>query len=152
LNSEGTALRYDDSIAFLYAKAEGQAPDGMILRDAATFQTLDLDKLPAEADLRKALTAVAEDVRALVKAPAGSAFSGPALFEPQAAAQLLAQLLGDNVILPRKPLAEPGRAVNFLPSELETKVGSRILPDWIDVTDDPTQTVWSGKPLAGYSP
>jgi TldD protein len=31
-------------------------------------------------------------------------------------------------------------------------VGSRILPDWIDVTDDPTQTVWNGKALAGYSP
>ncbi len=67
-----------------------------------------------------------------------------------AAAQLLAQLLGDNVWVPRKPLDEPGRPGNFLPSELESKIGSRILPDWIDVVDDPTQTEWNGKPLVGH--
>jgi TldD protein len=150
MNNEGTALRYADDIAFLYAKAEGQAPDGMLLRDAATFQALDPDKLPSEAELNKALAGVAENIRALVKAPLGSAFSGPVLFEPQAAAQLIAQMLGDNLRVPRKPLAEPGRAVNFTPSELETKIGSRILPEWIDVTDDPTQSVWNGKPLAGH--
>jgi TldD protein len=74
------------------------------------------------------------------------------LFEPQAAAQLFAQLLGDNLRLPRKPLAEPGRPVNFLPSELETRIGGRVLPDWMEVIDDPTQTSWQGKPLVGYYP
>ena len=58
--------------------------------------------------------------------------------------------MGENVVLPRKPLAEPGRTVNFQPSEFETKLGSRILPEWFDVVDDPTQTAWNGKPLAGY--
>jgi hypothetical protein len=72
------------------------------------------------------------------------------LFEPAAAAQLFAQLLGDNLWMPRKPLAEPGRSVNFLPSELESKLGSRILPEWIDVVDDPTQTAWNGKTLVGH--
>ena len=150
MNNEGTVLRYPDKVDFLFAKAEGQAPDGMVVRDAAMFQALDIDKMPAEADARKAFTTVAENIRTLTKAPIGAAFSGPVLFEPQAAAQLFAQLLGDNLHVPRKPLAEPGRAVNFLPSELETKVGSRILPDWIDVVDDPTQSSWNGKPLAGY--
>ena len=27
--------------------------------------------------------------------------------------------------------------------------GSRVVPDWLDVTDDSTQTAWNGKPLAG---
>jgi len=121
----------------------------MPVRDAVSFQALDMDKLPAETEMRKAFVAAAENVRALVKAPVGAAFSGPVLFEPRAAAQLLAQLLGDNLDVPRKPLAEPGRAVNFLPSELETKIGSRILPEWMDVTDDPTQTSWNGKMLVG---
>jgi TldD protein len=149
LNSEGTALRYMDSVAYLNARAEAQAPDGMMVRDAAVFTGIDEDKIAPEAELRSRLTAVAENVRALAKAPAGESFSGPTLFEPQAAAQLLAQLVGSNLSVPRKPLAEPGRAVNFVPSELESKVGSRILPEWIDATDDPTETVWNGKPLAG---
>ena len=150
MSNEGTTLRYPDRVAFVYAKAEGQAPDGMLLRDAAGFQSLKVDDLPADADMRKALTAMAENIRALSKAPVGEAFSGPVLFEPQAAAQLFAQLLGDNVRVPRKPLAEPGRNVNFLPSEFETKLGSRVLPEWMDVKDDPTQSSWDAKPLAGY--
>ena len=150
LSSEGTTLRYPDSLVFLYAKAGGQAPDGMLLHDAVTFQALEADQMAPEADMRKGFTGLAENIRALAHAPAGEAFSGPTLFEPRAAAQLMAQLLGDNLRIPRKPLAEPGRAVNFTGSEFETKLGSRILPDWIDIVDDPSQTAWHGKPLAGY--
>lgn len=150
LTSEGTSIRYDDSLTWLFARAEGQTPDGMVVRDAVSFQSLDSSKLPSEAELRQGLVAVGEHVRALAHAPVGESFSGPTLFEPEAAAQLLAQLLGDNLRAPRKPLAEPGRNINFTPSELDTKIGSRILPDWMDIVDDPTQATWQGKPLVGF--
>jgi hypothetical protein len=150
LTSEGTTLRYDDSLTWLYARAEGQAPDGMMVRDAISFQALEPGKLASDSDMRKGLVIVGENVRALTHAPLGEAFSGPTLFEPEAAAQLLAQLLGDNLRASRKPLAEPGRNVNFNPSELDTKIGSRILPDWMDIVDDPTQSSWQGKPLVGF--
>ena len=120
MNSEGTAVRYNDDMYWMYAKAEGQAPDGMLLHDAVSIQSLELDKFPSEADMRKSLTEVGEDVRALVKAPAGESYSGPVLMEPRAAAQLLAQLLGDNLRVPRRPLSDPGRNVPFAPSEFET--------------------------------
>jgi TldD protein len=32
---------------------------------------------------------------------------------------------------------------------LEGRQGARILPEWIDVVDDPTQTEWRGRPLFG---
>ncbi len=150
LNTEGTSIRYDDSLTWLFARTEGQTPDGMVVRDAVSYQALDPSKLASEADLRQGLVAVAEHVRALAHAPLGESFSGPTLFEPEAAAQLLAQLLGDNLRAPRKPLAEPGRNINFTPSELDTKIGSRILPDWMDIVDDPTQKTWQGKPLVGF--
>lgn len=150
MNSEGTVLRYSDSLAAVTAKVEGQAADGMLVRDARTFQALEIDGLPPDAEMLKGIAEVGANLRALAHAPVGEASSGPVLFEPQAAAQLLAQLLGDNLRLPRKPVAEPGRNINFLPSELETKVGSRILPDWFDVVDDPKQTTWKGKPLVGF--
>jgi len=152
MNSEGTAVRYDDGLYWVYGKAEGQASDGMLLHDAVSVQSLELDKFPAEDDIRRAFTEVADNVRGLVHAPAGEAYSGPTLLEPQAAAQLLAQLIGDNLRFPRRPLADTGRTVNFTPSEFETKMGSRILPDWIDVTDDSTQSAWKGKPLVGFYP
>jgi len=149
VNSEGTAIRYSDKVHWVLGRAEGQAPDGMYVRDAVSMQALDLDKLLSETDMRKSLTQLADNVRALVKAPKGETVVGVTLFEPQAAAQLLAQLLGDNVRVPRKPLTDPGRNVNFVPSEFETRISGRILPDWMDVTDDPTQSAWNGKPLIG---
>ena len=91
-----------------------------------------------------------DNIRALVRAPIAEAYTGPVLFEPRAAAQLFAQLLGDNLKVPRKPISDPGRNVNFLPSEMETRYGSRVLPDWFNVTDDSSQEMLNGKPLAGF--
>jgi len=53
------------------------------------------------------------------------------------------------VRIPRRPLTDPGRNVNFVPSEFEMRIGGKILPDWMDATDDPTQSSWNGKPLIG---
>lgn len=152
MNSEGTAVRYNDHMYWMYAKAEGQASDGMYMHDAVSMQSLELDKFASEAEMRKALTEVAEDVRALVKAPAAESYSGPVLMEPRAAAQLLAQLLGDNLRVPRRPLSDPGRNVPFAPSEFETRIGGRVLPDTFDVSDDATQAAFNGKPLVGFYP
>jgi hypothetical protein len=150
INSEGTAIRYADKVNWLQVRADSQAPDGMLLRDALSIQTLDVDKFASDADLEKSLRELGDHVRDLLKAPVGSSFTGPTLFEPQAAAQLLAQVVGDNLRVPRKPLSDPGRNVNFTPSEFETRIGARVLPDWMDVTDDPTQSTFDGKPLMGY--
>jgi TldD protein len=152
MNSEGTAVRYNDDMYWIYAKAEGQAPDGMLLHDALSIQSLDLDKFPSEAEMRKAFTEVGEDVRALVKAPAAESYSGPVLMEPRAAAQLLAQLLGDNLRVPRRPLSDPGRNTPFAPSEFETRIGGRVLPESFDVVDDATQSSYNNRALAGFYP
>ena len=72
------------------------------------------------------------------------------LFEAPAAAQLFGQLLGDNLKVTRKPVTDPGRPSRYSPSELENKIGSRILPEWMDVVDDPTQTQYQGHTLLGH--
>ncbi len=152
LNTEGTQLRFSDDVAWVQARAEGQAADGMIVREALAISALDVTQLPPENQLQQAITAMAGHVQALVKAPLGESFLGPALFEPEAAAQLLAQLLGDNLRIPRKPVPDPNRPVNLIASEFDGRTGARVLPEWLDVVDDPTQTTWQGRPLVGYYP
>ena len=149
LNSEGTTIRIPDSIFFLQARAAGQAPDGMTVRDAIVLQSLDIGKLPSEGEMQKAITDVAEHVKALSAAPVGEVYSGPVLLEGMASAQIFAELLGGNLNVPRKPIGEPGRAVPFFASELEGRIGSRILPEFLTVVDDPTQTAFHGIPLFG---
>ena len=100
--------------------------------------------------MRRGVESVAENLEALLKAPVGEPYTGPVLFEPEAAAQLLAEVLGRNFALRRRPVSEPGRPLPFLASELEGRLGSRILPEWMDVVDDPTQARVERAPSVGH--
>ncbi|HYP08087.1 MAG TPA: metallopeptidase TldD-related protein, partial [Bryobacteraceae bacterium] len=150
VNSEGSAIRVPDRISTLQVRAAGQAKDGMSLRDSLVFPVLDPGNLPSDADLRKQVEAVAQNIKAVSQAPVGETYSGPVLFEGVAGAQIMAEVLGPQFALTRRPIAEPGRPAPFLPSEFEGRIGSRVLPDFMDVVDDPTQKAWNGIPLLGF--
>jgi hypothetical protein len=149
VNSEGTEVRIPEKLIFVIAKGETQAPDGMVLRDAIVFQSLDFDRMPPEPELRRGVAALAANLTALTAAPKGEDYSGPVLFDGSAAAQLFAEVLGRNLVLTRRPVMEPGRS-GFIPvSEFDGRQGARVLPEWFDVVDDPTQKEWQGHPLFG---
>lgn len=151
-NSEGTLLRNAETFAYMLARASSQAPDGMPVSDLAIVLGSDAAGMPPDAELRASFDRVASNVKALVNAPVGESYSGPVLFEGTSAAQLMAQLVGDNLKIPRRPVSEPGRPAPFIPSDFETRLGSRILPEWIDVIDDATRKEWQGRRLHGYYP
>ncbi len=150
VNSEGTTLRLPENLAYVHVAARGLAVDGSDVHDAQTFEAFEADQLPGEGDLERASKEIAEHVIALSQAPAGQAYDGPVLFEAPAAAQLFEELLGDNLKLTRKPIADPGRVPPMIASELENRVGSHILPDWMDVVDDSTQVKFGGHTLLGH--
>ena len=150
VTSEGTELRTPEDVAYIRVAARGLATDGTRVRDAQFFQAFNADGLPSEDVLTRGIKAVGDHVTELSQAPAGEAYDGPVLFEAPAAAQLFGQLLGDNLKITRKPVTDPGRPSRYSPSELENKMGSRILPEWMDVVDDPTQTQYQGHTLLGH--
>src|SRR5205814_9786381 len=98
----------------------------------------------------RAVKSVAENVIALSKAPKGEDYSGPVLFEGMAGPQIFAEVLGRNLALARRPVSDGGRGGGFQPSELEGRIGARVLPEFFDVVDDPTQTEYRGRPLFGH--
>ncbi len=149
VNSEGTEVRAPESVALLRARAVAQAADGMSLRDAVAFHAVDVVHLPPEAELRRGITELAENVVALAKAPKGEDYSGPVLFEGQAGAQIFAEVLARNLSLTRRPVGDGGRGGAAQNSELDGRMGARVLPDTFDVVDDPTQKEWRGRPLFG---
>lgn len=149
VNSEGTEIKVPDGLTYIRARASAQAADGMTVRDSAMFHAREASGLPDEAEMSRAAKTLAENVVALSRAPKGEDYSGPILFEGVAGAQILAEVLGRNLWLPRRPVMEPGRAAGFSGSELEGRIGARVLPDSFDVTDDPTQKEWHGRPLFG---
>jgi len=149
-NSEGSVVRMPELISTIQFRATGQASDGMTVRGAAVFSVQDLKAFPSEAELKKAAEQVAKDVTALTAAPVGETYSGPVLFEGLAGAQLIADVLAPHFALSRKPISEPGRPAPYMASDFEGRVGSRVLPDFIDVVDDPLQKAWNGAPLLGF--
>jgi hypothetical protein len=150
VNSEGTEVRYPESLYIVRVRASSQAADGMPVRDWVVFQARSIERLEPEAVMRREIETMASNVAALTKAPLAEDYAGPVLVQGIASPQLFAQLLGANLFVPRRPVNEPGRTAPFVGSELEGRVGSRILPEWIDVVDDPTQTVWRGRELFGH--
>ena len=149
VNSEGTEVKAPENVMVLRVRAAAQAPDGMTVRDAVAFDARDTARMPGEAELSRGVTALAENVLALSKAPKGEDYTGPVIFEGRAGAQIFAEVLGRNLALTRRPVMEGGRGGGFQASELEGRVGARVLPDSFDVVDDPTQKEWRGRPLFG---
>lgn len=150
LNSEGTSVRVPDPLALVQIRAQGQAPDGMPLRSAEVVVSQSYKDLPPMSQLRAIAQRVADHIRALTQAPVGETWSGPVLIEGEAAAQLIAELVGTHLAIQRRPVGEPGRTFTFPSSELEGRLGSRILPEFLSVIDDPTRAHFQGKPLAGH--
>jgi hypothetical protein len=152
VNSEGSRVRIPERLMLLRARVTAQAGDGMTLRDAEVFHTHEFDRMPAAAEMERRLANLGERVTALAAAPKGEAYNGPVLFEDVASAQVFAEVLGRNLTLTRRPVTEPGRPATFPASELEGRQGARVLPEWMDVVDDPTQTEWRGRALFGSYP
>jgi hypothetical protein len=100
--------------------------------------------------MARAIASLAENVSALAKAEKAEGYNGPVVFEREAAAQIFAQVIGKNLALAKRPVMEPGRPGAVPSSELEGRFGARILPEWMDLVDDPTQTEWRGRPLFGH--
>ncbi len=139
VSTEGTEIRKGETIGSVQIRASAQAPDGMIVRDSALFYTGDASKMFPEAELMKAARTVGEQALKIAAAPMGENYSGPILFEGVAGAQLMAEILGRNLHIARKPVAPAGMPSQAASTELEGRRGVRIMPEFFDVIDDPTR-------------
>jgi hypothetical protein len=149
-NSEGTRVRVPETLFAVRARANALAPDGMMLHDSVAFHSPDAAHMPPDAEMERGIREMAANMMALAAAPVADSYTGPVLFDGIAGAQLMAELLGRNLEASRRPVAPAGRPLPFSPGELEGRIGSRILPEWIDVVDDPTQAEWHGHELFGH--
>jgi TldD protein len=146
-NSEGTAIKAPEDVLLLRVQAAAQASDGMTVRDAAVYLGFNQAGMLSSTEMERGVKDMAETVVRLAAAPKGEDYSGPVLFEGAASPQLFAELLGKNLALGRRPDGARGAAGPV--SELEGRMGARVLPDSFTVVDDPTQKEWRGRPLFG---
>lgn len=149
-NTEGSKLRLPEMLSFWRVRARARAADGTELWHASTTIWRTPAREPSLKDLTASTEEVARGLTALMRASVAEAYVGPVLFEGKAAAQLFAELLGRNLVLARRPVNEPGMPLPVAGSELENRLGARVLPEWMNVVDDPTRSEWQGQPLIGH--
>ena len=152
VNSEGTILRIPEMLNEIQIRAASKAPDGQPVWNQEIFVAPQASELPKEEELVKAADLVGSATEALTKAPLAEDYTGPVIFEQEAAAQMIAEVLEDAVTLRRKPLAPPGsnQRARVLDSVWVSRKGSKVVPDWLSVFDDPLQEDYRGKALAGH--
>lgn len=150
MNTEGTFVRVPDQIAMLSVRASRQTVDGTLIYDGYCHSVLDPSQFQSEAEIRQSVEAVAKNVTAVAAAPVGESYTGPVLFDGTAAAQIFGEVFGSHLGVVRRPVSEPGRNMSVPISEFDGRIGSRVLPDWMDLVDDPTLTEYKKRPLAGH--
>jgi TldD protein len=142
VSSEGSAIVTPNYSTRLIMEAQTRADDGMELLRVETFQAPSAKGLPSEADLMAKVDKMAEDLKALRKAPIAEPYDGPALLSGRAAAVFFHEVLGHRLEGHRQRDEEEGQTFT-------KKIGQEVLPKFLSVTDDPTLRELNGTKLAG---
>ncbi len=154
LTSEGAKLRISHSIAGIEASLDTQATDGMPLHDFYSSYAAQPSELPQPSNVSAALAQTATQLEALRAAPNVSDYEGPVLFDAPAAGSVLAQALEPSLSGARPPLSSVPAFDQMLEemgghSEWSGRVGTRVLPLNVSLTDDPSAKDFQGRPLFG---
>jgi hypothetical protein len=146
VNSEGTIVRHGRTAATVTLSGLTQASDGMRLGRSPFWTEERPEQLPSRDELLKESKKMLETLKALQQAPiVDESYRGPVLFAPDAANDVMAGLIGGNV-LGRKP--QPGRP-NRTTGAFATSYRTRVLPKFVTAIDDPTMKTFEGKDLVG---
>jgi predicted Zn-dependent protease len=157
LSSEGTAYLQSRPLVTLAASASTQAPDGMPLANSVDFYTVSTDSSLIREQFGVRVQDLASQLESLRKAPpAVEHYNGPILFADRAAAQLFSEEFAPLLVAQRKPvsgnpeldMAFEGMLHRGRPSFAD-KIGARVLPDFLNVVDDPTLQDYNKEPLLG---
>lgn len=160
LNSEGTSFTRTEPAFTLQAEAETQAADGMPLADALAFHGRSAADLPPRPALLSRIRQLASRLAAQRGAPGIERYNGPVLFEAPAAAEVLAQQFAPRLLGVPAPVSDDPRVDVFIGQMMSQlglgafadRIGSRLLPEFLDVTDDPRPRDFRGEPLLGGQP
>jgi predicted Zn-dependent protease len=146
LNSEGTVARSGRTHFLISISGSTQAADGMLLLRSHADQGNELKELPTREEFLKTTTRLRETLKLLREAPVvDEEYRGPVLFSNDAASTVVTDLVEPNLLGKKPQLGENARTTGKWSSSYK----SRVLPDFINVFDDPTISKIAGQPLFG---
>jgi TldD protein len=146
VNSEGAVTRDGRTTYSVQLNSSAQAEDGMRLSRNPAWMVARAEELPTRDTLLSDAKKMLQTVVALRKAPiVEEEYRGPVLFAPDAADDVVASLIGQNVVGRKPQLGKPNRTTGSFASSYKTKV----LPSFLTVVDDPSMKEFAGKSTVG---
>ena len=146
VNSEGTVTRSGKTTYSVQLSSSAQAADGMRLSRSPAFMVAKPEELPTREALIGEAKKMLETVVALRKAPiVEEEYRGPVLFAADAADDIVASLIGQNMLGQKPQLGKPNRTTGAF----ATSYKARVLPNFLSLVDDPTMKDFQGKSLVG---
>jgi predicted Zn-dependent protease len=151
VNSEGTWYTRQEPRVTFNAHANTQAADGAPLEDSTSLYAQSLDGLPNMDALTARVHALGQRLQHLRASAEIQSYNGPVLAEGDAAAQFFRLIFLPNLLGVRRPMMDTALGMRETQAEnpFLDKIGGRVLPDFLSVTDNPTLAELNGKPLAG---
>lgn len=146
INTEGSTTSRGQTVYYVGLSGSSQASDGMRLERSPYTESINASEVPSEQKLVSDARAMVATLKALRAAPVvEEEYRGPVLLSPDASADVVATLIGTNV-LGRKPApGRNGRTTGDFASMYKT----RVLPNFVNVVDDPTEREFNHERLAG---
>jgi microcin-processing metallopeptidase PmbA/TldD-like protein len=146
VNSEGTVTRCGKTTYSVQLSGSAQAADGMRLSRSPAYVVAHMEELPSHDALLTDAREMLDTIVALRQAPiVEEEYRGPVLFSADAADDIVASLIGQNVVGRKPQLGRPNRTVGAF----ATSYKARVLPNFLSVVDDPTLKDFQGKSLIG---
>ena len=146
VDSEGTVTRNGKTTYNLQFNGSAQAEDGMRLTRNPYWMVGRAEELPSHEKLLGDAKQALETIVALRKAPiVEEEYRGPVLFAPDAATDVVASLVGANVVGRKPQLGRPNRTLGAF----ATSYKMRVLPAFLSIIDDPTLKDFEGHSLVG---
>jgi hypothetical protein len=146
VTSEGTVARNGKTTYFVQLNSSAQAADGMRLGRSPAYMVARIEELPGRETLLADAKKMLETVVALRQAPiVEEEYRGPVLFAADAADDVVASLIGQNVLGRKPQLGKPNRTTGPFATSYKT----RVLPNFMTLVDDPTMKEFQGKSVVG---
>jgi len=139
LNSVGSKALRGDRIYIIELSMEGKNSDGEDVVDRASIIARKLEDLPDKEAVAKWAKESAERMKSMLAAPKVEEYAGPVILSGDAAGEFIRQIFVKNISDAPPPLYEKEQMAHGNPGpELANKVKRRVLPEFINIYDDPT--------------
>jgi len=143
VNSEGSE-EIEQRISFrINIHVSCLAKDGMSLSLWDSIESPDVDLLPDEKTLSQRVVSLINKLEKLRDAPVAEPYVGPAILSGEAAAVFYHETFGHRIEAVHEKSENEGKTFS-------RKLGTKVMPSFLSVIDDPTKEMAQGKFLNGH--